>query len=116
MMDTLTCFLVGHLVGDYLLQNDWQANNKKRSSFVCAIHCSLWTASVMLFAWVWNPIAMVWLFTTHFAIDRTNFIRWWMTSVSGQKGFAEKLSPWSLIVVDNVFHVVTLYVAAKWLV
>lgn len=26
--------LVGHLVGDYLLQNDWQALNKKKSSAI----------------------------------------------------------------------------------
>lgn len=25
-------WLIGHLVGDYLLQNDWQAQGKKKSS------------------------------------------------------------------------------------
>lgn len=42
--------LVGHLVGDYLIQNDWMALNKKQSSLHCAVHCGLWTLSVILFA------------------------------------------------------------------
>lgn len=33
--------LVGHLVGDYLLQNDYMALNKKKSSFHCMVHCSI---------------------------------------------------------------------------
>lgn len=41
--------IVGHLVGDYLLQNDWQAQGKKQSSWICSVHCVLWSASVMLF-------------------------------------------------------------------
>lgn len=45
--------LVGHLVGDYLLQNDWMALNKKFKNFegrlACGVHCFLWTLSVLAF-------------------------------------------------------------------
>ena len=33
--------IIGHLVGDYLLQNDWMALNKKASSLHCAVHCCI---------------------------------------------------------------------------
>lgn len=118
MGNLLAFFLVGHLVGDYILQNDYLANGKKKSSFICALHCALWTASVLGFGQVWNVFTVgqigwltLWLFGTHFVIDRWGFITWWMNRVSGQAGFAKNLAPWSIIVVDNVFHIVTLYLA-----
>ena len=104
--------LVGHLVGDYLLQNDWQALNKKKSTAICAIHCALWSTSVLLFAW-WPLWTWPVLFATHFAQDRTNVIAWWMDT-AGQKGFRTGvLGPWSMVVVDNVWHIVTLWGISK---
>ena len=44
--------IVGHLIGDYLLQNDWMAMNKKKSGengwTACWVHCSLYTLAVMI--------------------------------------------------------------------
>ncbi len=42
--------LVGHLVGDYLVQNDWMALNKKKSMLPCLVHCAIWATCVVLFA------------------------------------------------------------------
>lgn len=100
-------YLIGHLVGDYLLQTDWQAQGKKRSSLICAVHCGLYTLSIALFTG-WPSWALAVVLVTHFAQDRTNFVRWWM-GVVGQDTFADKLGPWSVIVVDNVMHLVVLY-------
>jgi hypothetical protein len=107
--------IVGHLVGDYLLQNDWMAQNKKKASFPCAVHCLLWTMAVTVLAgwWVWwvPPV----LFVTHFIQDRTTVINWWMR-FNRQSGFASPpLAPWSIIVVDNVWHILTLALIAKGL-
>jgi hypothetical protein len=110
--------LVGHLVGDYLLQNDWMSSNKKTSTFHCAVHCAIWTACVCLFAGWCHSWAIGVLFITHFAQDRTNIIRWWM-GVIGQEKFATGIcAPWSIIVVDNVWHIVTIWAvwrALEWL-
>lgn len=99
--------IVGHLVGDYLLQNDWQAIGKKRSSFVCAIHSALWAAAVCLLGQLGWVAALI-LFVEHFVQDRWQLIPWWMDLV-GQKSFRENLGPWSAIVVDNVFHILAIY-------
>lgn len=124
MNDTLTLALIGHLVGDYLLQNDWMALNKKRHFWPCFIHALLWTLAVCSFAgwWQWLPASI--LFATHFWQDHTDVVRRWMCLI-GQHHFMRSddfdltdsrvipgLGPWSIIVVDNVWHIVT--ISAVW--
>jgi Protein of unknown function (DUF3307) len=112
--ESLLCALIGHLVGDYLLQNDWMALNKKKSSFHCGVHCLIWATSVVLFAgWGWLPWLV--LLAVHFGQDRTNVIGWWMKTVGQEKFASGPCSPWSIIVVDNVWHVVQIWAVAKWL-
>jgi hypothetical protein len=112
--------IVGHLVGDYLLQTDWMAQNKKAPGHpgadACLIHCVIWTFSVCLFAG-WGIVAGLFLFLCHYAQDRTQLVRWWMTlRWKDQTGFMQApLSPWSMIVVDNVWHVVQLWAAWRFL-
>lgn len=151
--------LVGHMVGDYVLQNDWMAANKtnphpgpkppsevpqpKTGSFIvdvvghtsqiianvkewgewhdrrdvwrrghlaCAIHCTLYTFAVWACSFWWMPwwgLVLCWLI--HFPIDRFRLANWWMNNVSGQQAFAARMTPWSIIVVDNTAHLLTLF-------
>lgn len=102
--------IVGHLVGDYLLQNDWMALNKKASSLHCLVHCLIWSVCVCVFGGVFNWLVFSLLLATHFLQDRTPIVRWWM-SFFGQEKFATgPCSPWSIIVVDNVWHILTIWV------
>jgi hypothetical protein len=131
MNEILTSAIVGHLVGDYLLQNDWMAQNKKKRDWPCIIHCLIWTLCVMAFAgWFgWKDAgyaseqywfrgwAFAALFLTHYAQDRTQIVRVWMTQINRQPQFAEPpLAPWSLIVVDNVWHIVTIWAVWRFVV
>ena len=101
-------WLIAHLVGDYLLQNDWMAIGKKKSSLPCFVHVALYTATVALFTrWPWWALAIV--AATHFAQDRADLVLRWMR-LAGQRRFSEPpLAPWSVIVVDNVWHLVVLF-------
>lgn len=99
--------LIGHLVGDYLLQNDWMALGKKSSSFVCAVHCAIWTACVCLAAGL-GLVPFAVLFATHFIQDRTGIVVWWMRLIGQRKFMEGPCAPWSIIVVDNVWHIVTI--------
>ena len=139
--------LVGHLVGDYILQNDWMAKSKsnthpgiepanggyrtdedlarekewhewygrskgyKRGLVACTLHCLLYAFAVWACSYWWMPYWMpVAVFLIHWPIDRYRLAKWWMTKVSGQTEFATgPLSPWSVIVVDNVAHLLTLW-------
>jgi len=109
--------LVGHLVGDYLLQNDWMAQGKKEHWFPCAIHVLVYATCVMFCSgWIWAeaaPVIWVAVAVPHYLIDRWRFVQWYMRWF-GQDIFMEPpMSPWSIIVVDNVFHIVCLWLTSK---
>ena len=107
-----------HAIGDYILQNDWQAQGKKKLSAICAVHCLLYTLTVLICTgWGWSGAQNWWLgpaiYIEHFIQDRWGLIRKWMHLI-GQDSFASPpLGPWSIIVVDNVFHLVFLWGLSK---
>lgn len=142
--------LLGHLLGDFIVQNDWMASGKtiphpgpkpvkrttcepgysvipgyweqkiwdweqayrrwRRGHTICTVHCLLYTLAVWLCTFWWMPWwGLVLCFAVHWPIDRFRLAHWWMTRVSGQGSFATgPLSPWSVIVVDQVAHLATL--------
>jgi hypothetical protein len=109
----LTSAIIGHLVADYLLQFDFIAENKKNNGLICSLHCFIWASCVCLMGDIWNIKAFIVLFTTHYIQDRWHLIPLYMKSI-GQKNFAKPpLAPWSLIVVDNVWHIFIIWVIYK---
>jgi|GEM_PF-1629559 len=119
-------FLIGHLFGDYILQNDWLANHKKQKNalgaIACSIHCVLWSISVLLFTG-WhcqtvrgNIVLGILLFASHYVIDRTNFVRWFMDKTKKFVMAREKGDFWSLIVVDNTIHLLCLWLIQKFVI
>lgn len=96
-------WIFAHLIGDYIIQNDWMANRKKESSTICLIHVLTYMIPFLfcgLSSWQFYLIAV-----QHFAQDRTHFIRRFFDA-TGKRSFARSpMAPWSLIVVDNIFHI-----------
>ncbi len=75
--------LLGHLVGDFLLQNKWMAVNKSASNFKCFVHVTLYTLSVMLFTvfdWRWAVV----IFVPHYLIDRYSLADKWLDLINGR--------------------------------
>lgn len=151
--------LLGHLVGDYILQTDWQAKWKiawgrdvfkawqdiayieedgekwpkgtsryhnvrldehfaakaetRRGHVACTLHCILYTLAVWAFSFWWMPWwGLLVCFGLHWPIDRFKLASWWMQNVSGQAVFAGKahpLYPWSVVLIDNTGHLLTLF-------
>lgn len=107
-------YLIGHLVGDYLLQTDYQAQNKKKPGlkglFACVIHCLLWTISVLIFTG-WNTwLIAVLVFLSHIVLDRTYIIPWFLKIAGKERSF------WLIVGCDNVTHLVFLWLIAKYIV
>lgn len=75
-------YLIGHLIGDYLLQNDWQALNKKANTtkgwLACLVHCILYTVVVCACTGWWKPHLIFLVFLSHFPIDKTYIVAWFM--------------------------------------
>lgn len=119
--------LVGHAIGDFIFQNDWMAKNKTNpwvsswrqekwllGHITCTVHCLCYTLAVWACSYWWMPWwGLLACFVIHWPIDRFRLAAWWMNHVSGQKFFASKehpMFPWSIVVVDNTFHLLTLFV------
>jgi hypothetical protein len=110
--------LLGHLVGDFLLQSNSMAQNKVQQwpwlLRHVAVYMAILTTVLTIYALLhgvpaWLVIAaVIFLAGTHILLDRRDFTLRWMR-------FA-KVSPdhpWLSIVVDQVFHLLTLGIAAQ---
>jgi hypothetical protein len=113
-VETLTLAFLGHMVGDYIFQTDWMAENKKQNTLPCIIHSAIWAGSVVLFAgWGWLPF--LFLFVIHFIQDRTYLVREWMHLI-GQDHFATgPYAPWSMVIIDNTFHLLQIWLVWKFM-
>lgn len=116
-------YLIGHLVGDYLLQNDWMALNKKSYSttgwVACVTHCFLYSLAVCLFTgwWDWRFLLV---FITHFALDKTMVVAKYMNFTGSFRRIISDINNtsaiWAYAIVDNTFHLVTLLLINKMVV
>jgi hypothetical protein len=96
-------FIYAHLIGDYIIQNDWMAQNKKKSDLHCAIHVVTYMIPFLLCGLNWWQMLLI--AAQHYHSDRTNFVGWFM-EIKGSKMFRDgPLFPWSWVVVDNVIHI-----------
>lgn len=105
-MDIFGWLIVGHLVGDFLLQNNWMALNKTRNLIPLMVHSLVYTGAVGLFALLGGGLSLPSLaiiFFSHILLDNRVFVGWWVKYVNG----AENI-PWMKIVVDQSWHVLIL--------
>lgn len=80
-MTLLAHFIVCHLVGDFLLQNNWM-QAKARSSFVCTVHVLAYSVPFwLLHFWLLKPVPLWMLlaiFAQHWLQDRFQLHMRWM--------------------------------------
>ncbi len=84
--------LFGHLIGDYLFQNNWMALNKKKKWIPCLVHCAIYSATVVLFLLpeifsVSIGIAgllVIGVFLSHTVLDKTSLIEKWLHFIGGR--------------------------------
>lgn len=67
-MEQLLC----HLVGDYWLQNDWMALNKKKQWFPAIVHGIIYTLPFLLLTR--SILALSIICISHIVIDHTNLV------------------------------------------
>lgn len=122
--------LILHLVGDYVTQSDWMANNKTKSTRAAFCHATVYSLPFLLIASI--PAWLV-IWSTHLLIDRFRLARYvvyaknWMSPVSTWKPWAECsrtgyhkdtppwLAVWLMIAADNTLHLAINYLAIKHL-
>ncbi len=116
-------FLVAHMVGDYLLQTDWQARHKRcglggdRVALRALLtHVTTYTlAFVPALIWIadeldpaWAIVSAVLIFLPHLVIDDGRVVQVYMTRVKRANGYEAGLAA----SVDQTFHVLSLFLVA----
>jgi hypothetical protein len=124
--------LLGHLVGDYLLQSRLMATDKGqhrswRGLLYCVAHCLLYTLTVVLFLFPWldwltYPALVIGVFLSHFIVDRYSLANWWARVIRGRSFEAARQEPDSdkrpftiaftcvvYAVSDNTMHLLLMY-------
>ena len=116
--------ILGHLVGDYLLQTKTMMLKKSEKGFTgimwCTIHCLIYTATVCLFLWTTNPWIMLAVFLSHWFIDRWSLGAKWMKLIRSRDlkdNYPGNAFFYVLIyvVTDNTWHILLMWLALHWL-
>lgn len=123
--------LLGHLVGDYLLQNKWMALTKSKNTlegWLSAItHCLLYTFAVCLLMWNFDWIWIVVVFNSHFWIDKfalgekykmfigsstlKEFVHKWDPLITRRDIVEGGFASLTYTITDNTLHLLIMYVA-----
>ena len=119
-VDIFAAFVVSHLVGDYLLQTDWQARNKRRGLTRDPVRRRALLSHVFVYTLAFAP-ALIWLaddlgagvvwvaaliFIPHVIQDDGRLVSWFIFNV---KGCDEQTAAEIYGAVDQSFHILTLF-------
>lgn len=118
-MNLFTWLLLGHLIGDWMFQNDWMARGKQRRLFTkeILVHCLVYTAVLGFTLWLATRAdtnqppyltMLAIIFFSHWLIDANNlagyWVRWWRQS---RLLFVR-------IMVDQTMHLIVLAAVVEW--
>ncbi len=110
--------LLCHLFGDYVLQNQWMAENKTKKTDegvnACLLHAFVYTLSFIFFLSA-SPHAALVIFGTHFLIDHYRLARLWTQFYKIGVGSPPYVEFWLNVIVDNSFHLLINFLALTYL-
>ncbi|WP_432355436.1 DUF3307 domain-containing protein [Sporosarcina sp. A2] len=115
-MTLFSYLIVGHLVGDYLLQTSWMATGKTMKWEPLLLHCFVYTSVLSVALLIGAGTIPFWaisiIFLSHVILDRRHFVLWWARMVMGVK---DGQPAWLVIMADQVFHILILSFIAHYL-
>jgi len=88
MLTIFEKILLGHLVGDYLIQSKKMALAKSAKGINglmwCLAHCGLYTLTICLFTATSDFPKIILIFMSHFLIDRWSLASTWLKIIKGR--------------------------------
>lgn len=116
-------YVLAHFIGDFLLQNDFLAVNKKKSNWICSLHVILYTIPFCFTEA--SELQLILIFVQHWIQDRTTFVSFYcrtfgifQTEIKHNALVAnnkfERVLPWGHFVVDQVFHFIWLWIVFNY--
>jgi hypothetical protein len=123
--------LLAHLLGDYVLQSDWMANEKTKKWIPAWAHAVIYGIPFVFITQ--STIALFVIVVTHAVIDHYRLARyvvwvknflaprsWWYSwSECKATGYHESRPPWMtvwlMIIADNTLHLIINVVSVQYL-
>lgn len=117
MMNASGWLLIGHLIGDWLLQNDWMAHSKKQGwiSLGGLVHFAIYTATTVGAFWLagvgdrnvaFYLVLGAVIFVSHWLIDTMDGAKHWM------RFYRQSDLEMVRVVVDQTLHLLVLTLLA----
>ena len=128
--------LIGHLIGDYFLQNDWLALSKNKHTglgwLTCTVHCILYTLAVCAITRTLEIPWVVLVFLSHFIIDKFGLPEKYLKAINGRSlerfmnnkdnakysphiGLRCGFTTLVFVVVDNTMHLILMCYGWRYL-
>jgi hypothetical protein len=115
-MNTFTWLLIGHLIGDWILQNDWMARGKRAGLLTLpgVVHVAICTATTIGALWLsgapknptWYLGAGIAILISHWLIDSGDGARRWIRLYRQSRLESVRIA------VDQVLHLLILALIA----
>lgn len=137
--------VVAHLIGDYILQSDWMANEKTKKNVAAVVHGFFYALPFLILTGGRDfSFFAIWL--SHYLIDHfrlarylvyaknflspsrtlqtdstpAKFARWWhpwseCVDTGYHKDRPAWMAVWLMIIADNIVHILCNAAALKWL-
>lgn len=107
--------LIGHLIGDWIIQTDWQAENKTKNWKAMQQHMVGYNLCMFSLCVPYMPLRSILIlimvsWTTHSILDR----RWpikRLLELSRSKDFSE--TTWGVLIVDQIVHITILFACVE---
>lgn len=119
MVEIFIYLLIAHLIGDWIIQTSWMANEKSKHlgpllahvfTYHIFVFAALYLVGVPLAANLW---ATLFLAAAHAILDNRRFEFWWLNRI---KKVEEKDVPiWLLLGVDQSFHLILIILVSFWI-
>ena len=128
--------ILGHFIGDFLLQNDWMGDQKKKHEglgwYACLVHCCFYTLAVCTTMWNFDIMWVCLVFLSHVFIDKYAVVEWYSQLIGSRSiekflndeenqeytphiGLRAGVTILVYVVKDNTFHIMIMYYGWKLL-
>lgn len=105
--------LILHLIGDYITQTSWMANNKTKDTLVGHVAAFLHAVVYSVpFAFIGSFLAFMVILTSHYLIDKFRLINYVKKFSNDTPAF---ISFWLIIIADNTIHLLINYLSLRYL-
>lgn len=110
-------YFMAHLIGDFLLQNSWMAENKGKNSWICLAHVLVYSLPFLITC----QLALLWPSLMLHALSGTSFLlilvqHWFQDRFALHMIYMKKVGqstpdkwPTGPLIIDQVWHLIFIF-------